>query len=88
MAQTKRSEDSAYASGGAVTQDGLLPIYIHLACGRDVVWATSRKTGRKYLVNVYRGQAGQRFYVKHQPHKCQTEAPRIKQWSDEAGTYV
>lgn len=88
MARTRRSEENIWISGGAVSQDGKLPLYICNTCGHEVVWATSRKTGRKYLVNVYKGQSGARFYVKHRPHNCKTEAPRIKTWSDEAGTYI
>ena len=71
--RTRRSPDGHSATGGAVRQDGPLPIYICNACGNDVVWATSTKTGRKYLANVYRGYLNQRYYVKRSAHQCPAE---------------
>lgn len=69
--RTRRSPSGAYASGGAVTQDGHLAIYECTTCGNEVVWATSKKTGRKYLVNVRKGMSGTRYYVKANFHKCE-----------------
>lgn len=66
--RTRRSSDNGFAQEGAVAQDGRLPVYVCNACQREVVWATSRKTGRKYLVNVTRGYHHQRFYMKHNAH--------------------
>lgn len=73
MARTRRNPDGMYIDGGAVAQDGKLPAYLCNTCGADVVWATSNRTGRKYLANVYRNRNGARFYVKHQPHNCAPE---------------
>lgn len=71
MARTHRSPDGIYASTGAVNQvGGKLPIYVCNDCGRDVVWAESRKTGRKYLANVSRGYSGARFYIAANLHRC------------------
>lgn len=58
-----------YAGDGAVAQDGKLAMYTCACNGQTVVWATSRKTGKKYLVNTTRGAAGQRFYMKNMIHK-------------------
>lgn len=68
---THRSPDGIWATGGAVAQhDGKLPIYVCDDCGRDVVWATSKRTGRKYLVTVSRGYLDQRFYMGQNVHRC------------------
>ena len=60
-----------YISGGANTQDGVLKLYVCNTCHRDVVWATSNGTGRKYLANVFRGHLDQRYYVKASAHTCE-----------------
>lgn len=71
MARTHRSPDNTFAGVGAVHQTGgSLPIYICNECGRDVVWAESKRTGRKYLANVSRGYLGQRFYIAANVHDC------------------
>lgn len=70
MAKTRRNSDGMFIGEGAVRQDGPLPGYICNACGEEVVWATSSRTGRKYLVNVSRGYHGQRFYIKRDVHEC------------------
>lgn len=71
MSKTTRSRDGMYASQGAVRQhEGSLPIYVCNDCGREVVWATSSKTGRKYLANVSTGYLGQRFYIGASVHRC------------------
>lgn len=56
---------------GAVAQDGNLKLYRCTTCGDEVVWATSSRTGRHYLVNVSRGYNDQRFYVKRNAHDCE-----------------
>lgn len=72
MARTRRSPDGLHARPGAVNQHGgKLPIYLCNTCDSDVVWCESKRTGRKYLANIYRGQGGARFYMGNQPHKCE-----------------
>jgi hypothetical protein len=62
-AKTSRIPDR-YASQGAVRQNGgNLPLYTCNACGGEVVWAESKRTGRKYLCTVRKGYHGQRYYV-------------------------
>lgn len=74
MARTRRSPDGIYATSGAVAQHGgSLPIYICNACGADVVWCESKRTGRKYLVTVTRGRNGARFYAGHNIHRCSAQ---------------
>lgn len=71
MARTHRAADKGYASPGAVNQHGGdLPVYVCNTCQRDVAWAESRRTGRKYLVNVSRGYLDQRFYRGNDTHDC------------------
>lgn len=55
-----------YASEGAVRQDGPLPINACKFCGQPVVWATSRKTGKRYPVSVAAWE--NTFYVKSNLH--------------------
>lgn len=62
---------AVYASEGAVAQDGRLKVMACNECGGEVVWATSKRTGRMYLVNVRRGHLDQRFYAKHDGHRCE-----------------
>lgn len=69
MARTTRVPN-AFAGPGAVRQEGSLPIYECNACGRQVVWATSSKSGRKYLVDVSKGHLDQRYYNKRNAHDC------------------
>jgi hypothetical protein len=72
MARTTRSIDGAFAGVGAVHQTGgSLPIYTCNTCQHEVVWAESKRTGRKYLANVHRGYQGARFYVAASIHKCE-----------------
>ena len=61
----------AYASGGAVAQDGSLKVYYCGKCGSRVVWATSARTGGKYLVNVFDKHNGGMHYVKNQLHTAE-----------------
>jgi hypothetical protein len=61
-----------YASPGAVNQHGgNLPIKRCKRCGNEIVWATSKRTGRAYPVDVSHGEMGQRFYIGSNIHKCQ-----------------
>lgn len=61
-----------YVSEGSARQEGDLKLYACNGCQRHVVWATSNRTGRKYLVNVYGGglSGGMRYYVKASAHQC------------------
>ncbi len=70
MTKTSRtSRGKGYAGEGGVRQHGgSLPVYVCNTCGSEVVWAESKRTGRKYLVNVSYGQKGQRFYMGHNVH--------------------
>lgn len=61
---------ATYISGGANTQDGNLKLYTCNTCHRPVVWATSTKSGRMYLADVFEGQSGARYYVKASAHQC------------------
>ena len=63
MSRTSRIPNE-FASQGAVNQNGgTLPLYRCNACRAEVVWATSKRTGRKYLCGVRHGYLGQRYYV-------------------------
>jgi hypothetical protein len=55
-----------YAREGAIRQDGPLPITACKSCGCPIVWATSRKNGKRYPVSV----AGWEdvYYVKSNLH--------------------
>lgn len=60
-----------YASQGAVNQNGgSLPVSTCKRCGNEVVWVTSKRTGKRYLVNVSIGYRDQRFYMGHNIHRC------------------
>lgn len=68
----------AFAGMGAQRQaGGRLPVYECSTCGREVVWATSKRTGRRYLAEVQRGQADQRFYIGANVHTDEACARRI-----------
>lgn len=76
----------AYASGGAVAQDGMLKVYYCGKCGSRVVWATSARTGGKYLVNVFDKHSGGMHYVKNQLHNaesCKREISETTATADE-----
>lgn len=66
----KTNGHATYISGGANTQDGNLKLYTCNTCHRPVVWATSTKSGRVYLADVFEGQSGARYYVKASAHQC------------------
>lgn len=80
------SGSQAYATGGAVNQQGHRPVRACGTCGREVVWLESKKTGRRYLANVSRGYLDQRFYVGRDIHRCQDqiERDRLAQIEDDA----
>lgn len=59
-----------YVGDGAVAQQGPKKLYTCNACGGDVVWLESKRTGKVYLASVYRGQVA-RYYVS-KPHVCRT----------------
>jgi hypothetical protein len=73
--RTRRAPDNGFASVGAVRQvGGTLPVYVCNACDTEVVWATSKRTGRKFLAQVSRGYMQQRYYVAasvHTDERCQ-----------------
>jgi hypothetical protein len=69
--KTRRSPENVWIGTGAVRQhDGELPLYICNACGSEVVWATSQRTGRSYLAAVSHGYNGARYYVAANLHDC------------------
>jgi hypothetical protein len=77
MANGTRSEILGHASQGGVRQNGgTLPIYECRRCaeagypGEQIVWPTSKRTSKRYPVDVSRGYHGQRFYMGHNVHKC------------------
>jgi hypothetical protein len=92
--RTSRSADGAFASMGAVRQNGgKLPIYVCNTCHHEVCWATSTRTGRKYLVNVRRGNLDQRYYIGSDIHRCEeamavVNAIREEQAKHDAGQAV
>lgn len=64
---------NAFAGPGAVRQHGAsLPVYRCNTCQAEVVWADSTRTGRKYLANVRRGNANQRYYIGSDIHRCES----------------
>ena len=66
MARTRLSDERIWIGPGGVRQTGgSLPLYICNGCGREVVWAESRTTGRKYLANVFTGSGvyRTRYYI-------------------------
>jgi hypothetical protein len=90
MARTQRIPDT-FAGQGAVRQHGgSLPVYRCNACGREVVWCESKRTGRHYLVNVSRGYMDQRFYVGSNvhPRNCaQLQAERLAAYAEHQEQY-
>ena len=72
-----------YVGEGAVRQQGSKKLYECNTCHRDVVWLTSKRTGKVYLASVYSGEVS-RYYVS-QPHVCKTPEP---QPAPLANTYV
>ena len=54
--------------GGKLEQDGGLNLFECGKCGREIVKATSNRTGNKYWCEVFGNFKGSRFYVKHAAH--------------------
>lgn len=76
-----------FAESGAAAQEGLLPLYACNACGGRVVWATSSRTGRKYLANAYLFGGGGYYYNKRSVHTdedCANTARRREARNEEA----
>lgn len=69
----------ATAYGGAVEQDGDLPVFECGKCGREIVKALSKKTGNKYWCEVFYKHSGSRFYVKKEAHTKEKCEKRIKE---------
>jgi DNA-directed RNA polymerase subunit RPC12/RpoP len=60
-----------YASQGAVRQHGgQLPVYACTTCGNELCFPTSKRTGRKYAVNVRRSYHDARYYMGNDVHDC------------------
>ena len=57
-------------SEGAVRQDGPLPETRCKDCGHPIVWATNKRTGKKFPVNILTGSSGVRYYNKRARHSC------------------
>ncbi len=71
-ATTRTRRGSGFASPGAVKAQGeTLPVYICNGCQSEVVWAESKRTGRRYLVSVSTGRSGQRYFIGANVHKCE-----------------
>jgi hypothetical protein len=63
-----------FASSGAVSQEGKLPVAYCRHCGTEVVWVESRKTGKKYPVNVHHfHDSDALYYRKDHLHQCTDE---------------
>ena len=75
-------KNEIYATGGSVYQDGPLRVSNCKHCFRHIVWATSKRTGGKYPVNVKEGHKGQQFYIKSDPHKCWGNDAELKKERD------
>lgn len=78
-----------FADSGATAQEGLLPLYACNACGGRVVWATSSRTGRKYLANAYLFSGGRHSYYYnkrsvHTDEDCANTARRRDDRNEEA----
>lgn len=73
-ARTRRSPDGMYAV--SISTGPKLPIYMCNSCNRYVVWCDSKRTGNKYLANVYgMGELNARKYAPwsvHTTRNCQT----------------
>lgn len=57
-----------YVGEGAVAQQGNRKLYECNDCHREVVWLESKRTGKMYLADVYKGNVA-RYYVS-KPHNC------------------
>lgn len=68
--------------GGKLEQDGGLDLFECGKCHREIVKATSNRTGNKYWCEVFGNFKGKRFYVKHEPHtkeNCDKKAQEDKE---------
>lgn len=65
--------------GGKVQQDGGLDLFTCGKCGREIVKATSTRTGNKYWCEIFGNRNGGRFYVKHALHSKDNCDAKIKQ---------
>lgn len=72
--QAQRNEFGSYipVSTGAVRghSGGDTNLYLCNTCHGDVVWATSKRTGRKYLCNARSAYNGSWFFMGNDLHKC------------------
>lgn len=71
-----QSGQQAEACGGRVDQEGYLPVFECGKCGREIVKATSKRTGNKYWCEVFYARNDARFYVKKEAHtkeKCEAK---------------
>ena len=64
-----------YVGEGAVRQQGPKKLYVCNACGRDVVWLESKRTGKVCLASVYSGEVS-RYYVSR-PHECKPREAEV-----------
>ena len=65
--------------GGKMQQDGGLNLFECGKCGREIVKATSTRTGNKYWCEVFGNYKGGRFYVKHTLHSKDNCDAKIKE---------
>lgn len=66
------SQTTEFASPGAVHAQGEpLPIRRCNTCSQEIVFCTSKRTGRRYPVSVSHGYKGQRFYIGANVHRCE-----------------
>lgn len=87
MTKTSAAQDQngrpVYVTEGAVRQQGTKKMYVCNTCHRDVVWLESKRTGKFYLADVYRGDVV--LYYVSKPHNCRpietfrTEAPVLSE---------
>jgi hypothetical protein len=80
MTRTTRVPHRFVSPGGVRQTGGDLPLYVCNDCGREVVWAESRRTGRRYLANVVTSfRSGRSYYVgavvhEHDPNDRNTRS--------------
>lgn len=65
--------------GGKMQQDGGLDLFTCGKCGREIVRATSTRTGNKYWCEVFGDYNDKRFYVKHALHSKENCDAKIKE---------
>lgn len=82
--QPRTRRGQGYASPGRAKGSDL-PIYICNKCHADVVWATSSRTGRKYLVTVSRKRSGNPYYMAnfiHTDQWCSDQVNKIEELAE------